>query len=391
MSDSEPATIEQHEYPNGLVLVAEAMPGVQSAAFTLLIPAGAAYEAADGVNVGGGAATMLAEWITRGAGARDSRELLTALDNLGVSHSESAQTLHTSMSAATLGRNLDPGAGDLRRHRAPPPPRRRGGRADPGPLPAEPAEPGGRPRHEGDLRAAAAALPRALGPALARDDRGRRRAHRRRTCGRSTGATYRPNGAILGVAGAIDWPLLKDAVGRLFGDWKPRPDPWLVEKPSGPAPRPHPPRDPADPDRPGPARRHGRQPRLLPRPGRRRRSSAATPRPGCSPRSARSAGSATRSTPATRASATARPCSATPGPRPTGPRRPSTSCSPSSTAWAASGDRAEELETMRAGPQELADHGPGIEHEPLRARWPRTGTSSAASARSTRSPPSSTP
>ena len=48
--------------------------------------------------------SRLAEWITRGAGERDSRELLTALDNLGVSHGESAQTIHTSVSATTLGR-----------------------------------------------------------------------------------------------------------------------------------------------------------------------------------------------------------------------------------------------------------------------------------------------
>ena len=33
---------------------------------------------------------------------------MTALDNLGVSHGEGAQTLHTSVSAATLGRNLVP-------------------------------------------------------------------------------------------------------------------------------------------------------------------------------------------------------------------------------------------------------------------------------------------
>ena len=86
------------------MLVAETMPGVQSAAFSLLLPAGAAYEPEGG----GGAASMLAEWITRGAGDRDSRALLTALDNLGVNHGESAQTLHTSLSAATLGRNLIP-------------------------------------------------------------------------------------------------------------------------------------------------------------------------------------------------------------------------------------------------------------------------------------------
>src|ERR1700730_9294489 len=69
--------IAQHEFPNGLVLVAETMPSVQSAAFSLLLPAGAAYEPADG----GGAASMLAEWISRGAGERDSHELLAALDN----------------------------------------------------------------------------------------------------------------------------------------------------------------------------------------------------------------------------------------------------------------------------------------------------------------------
>src|SRR3954447_3131177 len=96
--------IAQHEFPNGLVLVAETMPSVQSAAFSLLMPAGAAYEPGNG----GGAATMLADWITRGAGDRDSHELLSALDNLGVSHGESAQTLHTSVAAATLGRNLIP-------------------------------------------------------------------------------------------------------------------------------------------------------------------------------------------------------------------------------------------------------------------------------------------
>jgi predicted Zn-dependent peptidase len=47
--------------------------------------------------------------------------------------------------------------------------------------------------------------------------------------------TYRPNGTILGVAGAIDWPRVKDEVGRLFGDWTPRPEPSMREQPAGPA------------------------------------------------------------------------------------------------------------------------------------------------------------
>ena len=47
-------------------------------------------------------------------------------------------------------------------------------------------------------------------------------------------SAYRPNGAILAVAGAIDWPALRDAVGRLFGDWPERPEPPLTLRPTGP-------------------------------------------------------------------------------------------------------------------------------------------------------------
>jgi predicted Zn-dependent peptidase len=35
-----------------------------------------------------------------------------------------------------------------------------------------------------------------------------------------------PEGLIMSVAGDIDWPALKDQVGRLFGDWKPQPTPF---------------------------------------------------------------------------------------------------------------------------------------------------------------------
>ena len=299
------------------------MPGVQSAAFTLLLPAGAAYEGAAGLNLGGGAATMAAEWITRGAGQRDSRELLTALDNLGVSHAESAQTLHTSLAAATLGRNLEPGPGDLRRHGAPPPPRRRRGRADPGPLPAEPAEPGGRPRHEGHLRAAPAALPRPVGPPLAGDRRGGRRADAR---GASAVPSRRPTGPT-----ARSWASPERSTGRgcatrsagCSATGSRGPSRRSRNAPAGRA---------ATTSSARPSRSRSRWP--IPRrpspaptitaPAPPPRSWAAIRRPGSSPRSARNAGCATRSTPATKASATAPPCSATPAPRPTGRSRPST-------------------------------------------------------------------
>ena len=227
------STIQQHTYPNGLVLIAETMTGVQSAAFTLLLPAGAAYESALGLNLKGGAATMAAEWITRGAGPRDSRELLTALDNLGVSHAESAQTLHTSLAGATLSRNLVPALeilADMVLHPH---------------LEDEEFEP---------IRALCLQNLRSL-----EDDPGSkviyelRRRHFPDPWGRPSpgtpegvssltpgdlrgflAASYRPNGAILGVAGAIDWQRLRDCVGELFHGWKAQPAPKVVERPAGP-------------------------------------------------------------------------------------------------------------------------------------------------------------
>lgn len=226
MTDSR---VSHHVYKNGLVLVAETMPGVQSAAFSFLLPAGAAFEP----EARGGTATMLAEWITRGAGDRDSRDLLTALDNLGVSHGESAHTVHTSVSAATLGRNIVPALelyADilLRPH-----------------LADEEIEP---------IRALTLQSLQSLD-----DDPGSKVIHELRKrffpdpWGRPSPGTpegvqastpddlraffqsaYRPNGSILAVAGAIDWPVLRDAVSQLFGDWPARPEPALNVRPAGP-------------------------------------------------------------------------------------------------------------------------------------------------------------
>jgi predicted Zn-dependent peptidase len=227
MTDAPPH--QQHEFPNGLVLIAESIPGVQSAAFTLLLPAGAAYESPQGA----GAATMLSEWIMRGAGARDSHALLSALDNLGVSHGASAQTVHSSVAAATLGRNLipaleifadvvlDPHLDDeeIEPIRALALQNLRSLEDDPGTKVIYELrkrhfpDPWGRP---------APGTPEGVA-ALAPDDL--RQFHQ---------AHYQPNGAILGVAGAIDWPTLRDAVGRLFGDWKPRPAPSVQETATGP-------------------------------------------------------------------------------------------------------------------------------------------------------------
>ena len=210
------APIHSRTLSNGLVLLAEPMPHVQSAAFTLLIPAGAVHEPADG----GGTATMVAEWISRGAGSYGSRELIEALDDLGVSHSESASTASTAISATTLGSNLvtalslfadmilrptledeafDPlrdlayqsllsledspdslAMVELRKRFYP--------------------NPWGRCT-AGDRASLEAANPDSL-----------------RAFWRSR---FRPNGAILGIAGAIDWPVVESTIERLLGSWEP--------------------------------------------------------------------------------------------------------------------------------------------------------------------------
>ncbi len=224
------ALIHQQTYANGLVLVAETMPGVQSAAFSLLLPAGAAYEPADQ----GGASTMLSEWVMRGAGDRNNFELHSALDDLGINHGESAQTLHTSVSAATLGRNLIPALeifadvvirphlddSEIEPIRALALQNLRSLEDDPGTKVIYELrrrhfpDPWGRPS-PGTVEGVMSLTPDALRSAFARG--------------------YRPNGAILGVAGAIDWPALRDAVGRLFGDWPAVAAPAVVERPTGPA------------------------------------------------------------------------------------------------------------------------------------------------------------
>src|SRR2546423_15465702 len=75
------------------------MPGVQSAAMTLLIPAGASSDPVDR----SGSAAVLSDLVLRGAGPRDSRQLTDYMDSLGLQRSSSAGIHHTRFSSAALG------------------------------------------------------------------------------------------------------------------------------------------------------------------------------------------------------------------------------------------------------------------------------------------------
>ncbi len=87
---------------NGLTLLVESMPDVRSAALTILTPMGAASDPVDGL----GSSNVLADWITRGAGERDNRALTDYLDSLGVQRAASAETVFMRFNASMLADKL---------------------------------------------------------------------------------------------------------------------------------------------------------------------------------------------------------------------------------------------------------------------------------------------
>jgi predicted Zn-dependent peptidase len=221
-------SIQSFTLPNGFVAILEEMPDVQSAAFSLLIPAGCIYEI-EGVN---GTASALGDLVTRGAGSRDSRTLATDLDNLGVQRSEQVGWNFLSLSGALLAENL---LAALEIY------------ADIAQRPHLP---------EDEFEPVMAGLEQGL---LALEDEPQRKLStelRRRTYhspwNRPTEGDladlpnismdvirehaargFRPNGAILGIAGRFDPDELRRHIEELFGDWPSVTIPDLIPGPRG--------------------------------------------------------------------------------------------------------------------------------------------------------------
>jgi predicted Zn-dependent peptidase len=87
-----------------MVILAEPMPGVESAAFGFMMPAGTAM-----LNNGiCGAANILENWLFRGAGDKNSRQLSDAIDSLGLQRHSGVGTYHLSLGAALEWENLGP-------------------------------------------------------------------------------------------------------------------------------------------------------------------------------------------------------------------------------------------------------------------------------------------
>jgi predicted Zn-dependent peptidase len=97
----------QHTFPNGLTLLGERMPGMQSAAMTLMLPAGSATDPVDR----SGSATILSDLVLRGAGSRDSKQLTDYLDRLGLQRSSSVGVHHSRFGCAGLAERVIEGLG----------------------------------------------------------------------------------------------------------------------------------------------------------------------------------------------------------------------------------------------------------------------------------------
>ena len=218
-----------HTLPNGLVLVAERMGHVRSAAVNVLVPAGYAHDPAGRLGV----ATILSELLARGAGDRDSRQLSLALDGLGVDWDVAPGPLNMRVWGSTLGRNvpatLEIFADILRRPHLPE------AELDPAKDLALQDLQG---LEDSPQEQVLVELHRRYYPSpLNQDARGRAEDIEALTID-AVKAQYRrhvrPNGAILAVAGDIEWESLKGQVERLFGDWPA--GEGVAVKPGPPAP-----------------------------------------------------------------------------------------------------------------------------------------------------------
>jgi predicted Zn-dependent peptidase len=217
----------QHTFSNGLTLLAEQMPEMQSGAMTLLVTAGSATDPVDR----SGSATVVADLILRGAGERDNRQLTEYLDSLGLQRSSSVGVHHTRLGCAALAgkviQSLSAYADIVQRPQLP-----------------EAGFQAGR-----DL---------ALQALVSVDDDPRQKLmlklrewHWPSPYGRSSMGTrdhlekltldlvkadfdmrFGPNNAIISFAGNIDFEQLKNEVEKHFGGWKQQPGATITQMPA---------------------------------------------------------------------------------------------------------------------------------------------------------------
>lgn len=204
----------QHTFANGLTLLGEHMPGMQSAAMNLLIPAGAAIDPPGA----SGTTTVLSDLVLRGAGSRDSRTLTAYLDSLGLQRSSSVGIYHCRFSSAAIAANVLEGlaayADITRRPHLP----------EAGFEAARDLSLQGLEGIEDDPRAKVLIKLREwyFPSPLGRNTMGEKADLEKLTlpfCKTHQARSFRPHGAILSFAGNIDFAEIRALTERHFGDW----------------------------------------------------------------------------------------------------------------------------------------------------------------------------
>jgi predicted Zn-dependent peptidase len=204
-----------HQFENGLTLLAESMEWLESAAFAVLVPAGAA---SDPKHLPG-LSNFVCEMAQRGCGGRSSRQFVEELELLGVDSSGSVSNAFATYGGAMPAENLTNAltiyADVVRRPE----------------LDEDQLD---------DARMVCVQEVHSHDDDLAHKvivDLRRRRypdPHNRVSYGTLDGieqttlddvrghfkSHYRPHGAIVSVAGKIDWPRLRDHIGETLGDWQ---------------------------------------------------------------------------------------------------------------------------------------------------------------------------
>lgn len=219
--------IYSHTFENGLTLLAECMDWLESVAFSIQLPAGYTHDAENRL----GLANFACEMAQRGCGPRDSRQFVEDLDRLGVDRSASVSAVHTSYGAAMLADKLSPTLeiyADLVQSPH---------------LPDSQIEEGRQVclqellALEDDLahKTMVRLRHQHYGDPWGRTSQGSEEsieAIHRRDIEQYVNQCYQPQGAIISVAGKINWPRLRDEVGSRFGTWPTRPADSLKTSPA---------------------------------------------------------------------------------------------------------------------------------------------------------------
>ena len=206
-----------HQLANGLTLIGQPMPWLESAAFSIHLPAGCQHDPADKL----GLANFTCEMVQRGCGDLDSRQFVEALDMLGVDYSSSCSVYHTRFGGAMKKEELLPTlnifADVLQRPQLPPQ------QMDDGRLVCFQ-----------ELRAIDDDLAqrtmielrqRYYGDPLGRIAEGSQAGLENITVSdidSFVNTIYRPNETILAIAGNFDFQQVQDHVEAIFGGWSPQ-------------------------------------------------------------------------------------------------------------------------------------------------------------------------